>query len=87
MEQQQNVPSTRSGRLQCNWEAWRVIAAGELALEMPAGNVCDMHGAIAVAEAICPGVWRIATFCGGVPDTEYQNLRGKWLAYDLRPNT
>ena len=76
----------RSAKLQCCWDAWRQVADGELALEMPAGNCPDMRGAIEIATAICPSVWRIATFSGGMPDTEYRNVRGEWLAYDVRPN-
>lgn len=73
----------RSMKLQCKWGAWRVIADGELALEMPAGSCCDMRGAIETAEMLMPGVKRIATFAGGEPDTEYRLLY-EWKAYDVR---
>ena len=67
-------------QLQCSFLAWRVIAEGELALDMPAHNCCDMSGAIDIAERIMPGIRRIATFAGGVPDTEYRVYQGKWEA-------
>ena len=68
--------------LQCTWLSWRALSSGEIALDMPAYCCCDMRGAIRVAESLMPGVWRIATFAGGVPDTEYRNVYGVWKAYD-----
>ena len=72
--------TTYSSKLKCAFNAWRVIADGEIALELPAGNCCDMGGAIEIAEKIMPSVWRIATFMGGEPDTEYRFSGGKWSA-------
>lgn len=69
-----------SGKLMCCFSAWRVIADGELALEMPENNVCDMRGAIEIAETIMPSVWRIVTFEGEKPGTGYRLSLGKWAA-------
>lgn len=74
------IGTTYSSKLQCAFHAWKVIADGELCLELPEDNCCDMDGAIEIAEKIMPAVWRVATFCGGKPDTEYRLMGGKWLA-------
>ena len=63
-----------------------MLADGEIVLEMPAGNCCDMRGVIGIAEKVMPMVWRITTIAGGLPDTEYRKMRGEWRSYDLRPN-
>lgn len=84
--------AARNPKLQCKWKCWWVIAEGELALDMPENNCCDMTGAIEIAKVLMPGVWRIATYAGGEPDTEYQLVRdvnhrswsGEWKAYDMR---
>ena len=76
----QPIGCTYSTKLKCAFSAWRVLADGELALDLPDGNCCDMIGAIEIAEKIMPAVWRIATFAGGQPDTEYRHWQGKWLA-------
>ena len=76
-----------STRLQCGWSAWRVLDEGELALDMQPDGCCDMSGAIRIAEAMMPGVWRIVTFAGDVPDTEYRNWKGKWAAYTPKPTS
>ena len=73
------IGTTYSSKLQCGFHGWRVLADGEIALDMPDGNCCDMDGAIEIAEKIMPSVWRIVTFSGGVMDTVYGNSRGKWV--------
>ena len=76
--------SENSFKLQCDWESWEQIGPGELMLKMPEGNCCDMNGAIDIAQAIMPGVWRIATYAGGSPDTEYRKLKGVWVAFSQK---
>ncbi len=76
--------TTYSSKLKCAFHGWRVLADGEIALDMPENNCCDMSGAIEIAEVIMPSVWKILTFSGEVPDTAYILLNGKWGAYDLR---
>lgn len=39
-----------------------------------------MGGAIRVAEALMPEVWRIKTIAGAVEDTEYWKVAGEWKA-------
>jgi hypothetical protein len=75
--------TTYSSKLQCTFHGWRVISDGEIALDMPDGVCCDMGGAIEIAEKIMPSVWRIATFSGGKPDTEYRLILGEWVAFDM----
>lgn len=75
----------RSDELQCRWIVWRAVSDGEVALEMPPDNCCDMRGVIRVAKSIMPHVWRIATFSGGAPDTEYRLINEMWTAFDRRP--
>ena len=70
--------------LVCGWESLIVIDDGHLALNLPEYNCCDMRGAIKIAKAICPLVWRIDAFSGGEPDTTYFIQGGKWVARDLR---
>jgi hypothetical protein len=65
------MAETHSAVLHCSWTAWRVIDDGILALDMPENNCCDMRGAIKIAEAIHPFVWKIETFEGGRPDIVY----------------
>ena len=77
--------TTYSSALQCEWSAWRVLEHGQLALDMEDGECCDMNGAVCMAEAIMPGVFRIVTFAGDVPDTEYRLWQGKWSAYTPQP--
>ena len=77
--------TTYSSALQCEWSAWRVLEHGQLALDMEDGECCDMNGAVCMAEAIMPGVFRIVTFAGDVPDTEYRLWQGKWGAYTPQP--
>ena len=72
---------TYSSKMRCGFNAWRVISDGEIALEMPDGQCCDMSGAIDIAEKIMPSVWRIQTISGGKTDVEYRLFRGKWDAY------
>ena len=69
-----------SNELQCVFSAWRVLADSEIALEMPAGNCCDMTGAIEIAQKIMPSVWRIATFVDGKSDVEYRFWKGEWIS-------
>ena len=86
MTEKELIPSAYSSAMQCDWQAWRVLASGELALDMPNENCCDMQAAVDIAEKLMPSVWRIATFSGGAPDTEYRNVRGEWLAFDVSAN-
>jgi hypothetical protein len=74
-----------SSALKCGWSAWRVLDDGELALDMQPDGCCDMSGAIRVAQAIMPAVFRIVTFAGDVQDTEYRLWQGKWSAYAPQP--
>lgn len=76
--------TTYSSKLKCPFNGWRVIADGELALDLPADVCCDMGGAIEIAEKVMPAVWRIATFAGGTLDTEYRLECGKWVALCTR---
>jgi hypothetical protein len=46
----------------------------------PAGNCCDMDGAVALFTAIAPGVHLIRTFAGTEPDTIFRRHRGQWKA-------
>jgi hypothetical protein len=71
-----------SDLLKCRWTAWRVVANGHLALDMPPDNCCDMCGAIKVAQSLCPTVRRIDTFVDGEPDTSYTTKAGtsEWEA-------
>ena len=77
---------TYSSKLQCVFSGWRLLADGEIALDMPEGNCCDMGGAVEIAQKVMPSVWRIATFSGGKADTEYRLSLGKWSAHDMQPN-
>ena len=76
---------TYSDALQCEWSAWRVLDDGVLALDLGDGECYHMDTAIRMAEAIMPGVCRIVTFAGDVPDTEYRLWQGKWSAYMPQP--
>lgn len=76
--------ATYSSKLQCVFNGWRVLSDGEIALDMPEHNCCDMRGAIDIASVIMPSVWKISTFCGGLPDVMYILIDGKWGAYDQR---
>lgn len=64
--------STYSDLLQCNFQSIRVIAEGELAIDLPDLNCTDMSGAIIFAKSIMPDVHRIATYGDGIRDTEYR---------------
>lgn len=77
---------TWSNKLQCAFHSWEVISDGELALYLPPNNVCDMTGAISIANAIMPSVFRIVVYSGEVEDVEYFTGCGssKWTAYNLR---
>jgi len=61
-----------------------VLSDGEIALDMPKYNCCDMTGAIEIAEKIMPSVWRIATFTDGKPDIEYILSNGLWSVFDFK---
>jgi hypothetical protein len=52
-------------------------------LDFPAGDCCDMSGAIKLFTAIDPDVLAIETFSGGEPDTVYRfNARDReWTAF------
>lgn len=78
------IGTTYSSKLQCAFHGWRVLADGEIALDLPQNNCCDMSGAIEIAEKIMPSVWRIAVFADGKSDVEYRHVYGKWQA-DLSP--
>ena len=74
-----------SGSLHCNWIAWRVVAEGHLALDLPVHNCCDMRGAIEAAQKLCPMVWRIDTYSGAEASTRYEidGKAGTWLSYEF----
>lgn len=74
------ISAAHNSKLQCLFNGWRVLGDGHLALDMPAGNCCDMSGAIEIANKVMPKVRLISTFQGEKPDTEYRKLRGKWFA-------
>lgn len=76
-------PCVRNSTLQCNLEAIRAIADGELQMEFPADNCCDMRGAIKLATAVMPSCWRIVTMQGGHPDTVYSFFRDRWAAAEF----
>lgn len=80
------IGTTYSSKLQCAFHGWRVLADGEIALDLPQDNCCDMRGAIEIAETIMPSVWRIAVFADRKPDVEYRHWQGKWQALDMRSN-
>src|SRR5574344_25933 len=84
-QEKQHPKCTYSSALQCCWSAWRVIDEGQLALDMEQDECCDMRGAIRVAQTIMPCVFRIVTFSGDSPDTEYKLRQGKWSAYTPQP--
>ena len=70
-----------SEALQCHWVAWRSVSAGELALDLPPDNFCDMAGAVNTGTVLTPDVWLIHTFVDGVADTCYRKAGGKWAAF------
>lgn len=76
--------ATYSSKLQCVFNGWRVLSDGEIALDMPENNCCDMRGAIDIAKAIMPSVWRIVTYAGGKIDAVYVGPDDKWRALDGR---
>jgi hypothetical protein len=76
--------ATYSSKLMCAFNSWRVLGDGEIALDMPENNCCDMRGAIEIAQVIMPSVWKISTFSGEIPDAVYILIDGKWGAYDQR---
>ena len=76
------VRATYSTRMKCGWSSWRVVDDGHLALEMPAGQCCDMNAAIEIAEFLCPSVWCIDTFSGGRKDTMYVLTANGWEAQE-----
>ena len=60
------------------------MADGELCLEVPKNNCPDMRGAIEIATAIMPSVFRIVVVCDGEIDVVYHGPCGEWKAYDYR---
>ena len=73
-----------SSKLRCSFHGWRVLADGEIALDMPAGMCCDMTGAIEIALQIMPSVFRIETLAGGHSDMQYYCVGGKWSVSNVR---
>ena len=71
-----------SSKLQCAFCGWRVIADGELALELPEMNYPGMAGAIEIATKVMPSVFRILVYAGNDLDMEYHGYDGKWKAFD-----
>ena len=67
--------------LQCHWVGWVASAPTHLALHLPAGNYCDMCGAIRVAEHIMPDVAQITVYVDGVFDIGYTLADGGWKAF------
>lgn len=73
---------TYSSKLQCVMNGWRVLEDGEIALDLPLGELCSMDGAIKMAESIMPSAWIISVCNEGKPVMEYRLSLGKWTAYD-----
>lgn len=71
-----------SSKLQCAFNGWRVLEEGEIALDLPLGDLCSMDAAIKIAEGIMPSVWRISVCNEGKAIVEYRLSLGKWTAYD-----
>ena len=69
--------------LVCHWSAWRVISEQHLVLELPSENVCDMGGAIKIAQSLCPDVDTIDVYSGDVLDVQYRfdSDDEKWKAF------
>jgi hypothetical protein len=80
-------PCAYSSKMQCAFIGWRVIADGELALDLPAGNYCDMTGAIEIALHVMPIVFRIVVFVDGAPDIQYCAPDGKWVCLEYRKSS
>lgn len=82
MKKGQIVPVARSPMLQCHWSAIKVLATGVLRMDLATNECCDMAGAIRLALALSPVVWRIETYAGGVRDTVYEldREREQWRA-------
>jgi hypothetical protein len=81
-----SVEASYSSKMRCAFTGWRVLCDGELILDLPAQNHCDMKGALSIAQAIMPGVYRILVNVDDEPDIEYQwNGAGKqWVCQDYR---
>ena len=75
-----------SDDLKCDWLAIRSIGNYRIAIDLPAGNCCDMTGAIEIAKSVCPLVSKVETYVGGVRDTAYSlHIRAgklEWEAWD-----
>lgn len=73
-----------SNDLMCRWISWSIEWDGFLRLDLPEDNCCDMRGAIKIAEAICPMVYRIDVYVGDKLDITYSqaNSKAKWEAID-----
>ena len=86
------IKSTYNDELQCEFYGWRVRRFGEMELHIPKNNVCDMSGAINIAEMLMPTVFKISVFAGLELDIMYimdvgkQNQPITWTAYDKRKN-
>lgn len=66
--------------LKCRWLAWSPEGNGELQLNLPEGECCDMEGVIRVATEIMPNVSSIKTVSGGVQDAIYTRYtNGSWV--------
>jgi hypothetical protein len=50
-------------------------------LDFPAGDCCDMTGAVSIFTAIDPEVRAIETYAGGEPDVFYRRNGRGWSAY------
>ena len=75
-----------SSSLQCAWISWTVLNDGALRLDVPDHHCCDMSGAILMAEALCPLVWRVEIYADGKLDMIYVHHGGKWRAINERPD-
>ena len=75
-----------SSQLQCWFHGWSVLGAGELALDMPEGAICEHKECQKIANHIMPDVWRIVEFHGGIPCVEHRwaSFLG-WNVYDISP--
>ena len=74
-----------SADLQCDWDNWSALGPTTLELHCPAGNYCNMNGAIKVAQAIMPDVQRVVTTVGGTRDVEYVRSGSEWACRDPSP--
>ena len=69
-----------SSDLMCNWASWSVVCDGNLRLDLPKNNCCDMSAAIKMAQMLCPTVWKISVCVDGKLDVVYFLEEAGWEA-------